>query len=72
MLPAHSLPSRHVTLALMVQRQWGCPNVCQSGHAKQDCCVSCFLINLFIFGCAGSLVMHVAFLKLWKLGATLK
>ena len=71
MLPTHSLPFRYVTLALMVQRQWGCPNVSQSSHTKQDCCVSCFLINLLIFACAGSLLTRVAFLKLQKLGAAL-
>ena len=61
MLPTHSLPFRYVMLALTVQKQWGCPNVRQSGHAKQGRRVSCFLINLFILGGAGSLVMRVAF-----------
>ena len=33
--------------------------------------LSFFFINLFIFGCVGSLLLRVGFLQLWRVGATL-
>ena len=62
----HFLWAKHFSMCFMAINSFNSYNTCM----KQV--LLFFFINLFIFGCVGSSLLHVGFLQLWRAGATLR